>query len=114
MFIYQFILIPRALLALVALIIRQKEGRSSWLSFILSLLVVIAVFIIGIFPDISVTLAGFFGIKRGLDFVFIVGILGSYLLLYKIYNMLDHLENELTELVRNIALKDEYNNQDDN
>ena len=63
--------------------------------------------------DISASLASIFGIKRGLDFVFIVGILGTYLLLYKLYNMLDNLENELTDLVRKIALKDEYNNQEE-
>ena len=113
MLIYQILCIPIVLILLIAILIRQKEGRSSYLSFIVSLLVVVAIGLIGIFPDMTTNIAGIFGIKRGLDFVIILGILGSYLILYKIYTMLDDLENELTDLVRKLALKDEYNELDD-
>ena len=113
MFLYQVIFIIMALIALIAIIIRQKEGRGSYLSFVVSLLVVGALVIIAIFPELTANFASIFGIKRGLDFVFIVGILGTYIFLYKIYNMLDALENELTDLVRKLALKDEYNKKND-
>ena len=113
MLVYQILCIPIAVILLIAILIRQKEGRSSYISFIVSLLVVVAIGLIGIFPDMTTSIASIFGIKRGLDFVIILGILGCYLILYKIYSMLDDLENELTDLVRKIALKDEYNENND-
>ncbi len=113
MLIYQIIFIPISLIALIAILIRQKEGRSSLLSFLLSLLAVLIVLLLCIFPDITTNIANIFGIRRGLDFIFILGVLGCYILIYKMYIMLDNLENELTDLVRKIALKDEYNEQDD-
>ncbi|MEN4017733.1 MAG: DUF2304 domain-containing protein [Methanobacterium sp.] len=49
------------------------------------------------------------GIGRGLDVVLILGLFGCYYLIFKIYTMIESMENEITDLVRELALQKEDN-----
>ncbi len=50
-------------------------------------------------------LATISGIGRGLDFALILGILLSFYLIFKMYNKIENIEEELTDLVRELAIQ---------
>ena len=112
--IYQPIGIIIGILGLIIAFIRFKEGKSSlrMLSFWIVLWSLIIV--VSIYPDSTTFFANIFGIGRGLDLILILGILGCYYLIFKIYTMIEQVESEITNLVREIALNNENNSKDKN
>ncbi|MGB9201637.1 DUF2304 domain-containing protein, partial [Methanobacterium sp.] len=56
-------------------------------------------------PNDTNYLASYTGIGRGLDFVLILGILLSFYLIFKMYNKIENIEEELTDLIREIAIQ---------
>jgi hypothetical protein len=57
-------------------------------------------------PSITVAVAHFLGIGRGADLVFYCGILGMLLGFFAVYVRLKRLEQQVTTLVRAIAIRD--------
>lgn len=57
-------------------------------------------------PSITIALAHFLGIGRGADLVFYCGILGMLIGFFVIYVRIKRLENQITRLVRSIAIRD--------
>lgn len=107
--IYQPIGIIIGVLGLIIAFIRFREGKSSvgMLSFWIILWSLIIV--VSIYPDSTTFFANIFGIGRGLDLILILGIVGCYYLIFKIYTMIEQVESEITNLVREIALNNENN-----
>ena len=58
-------------------------------------------------PELTNLFASVTGIGRGLDFILIIGLIGCYYLIFKIYTMIENMEKEITQLVREIALQKE-------
>jgi hypothetical protein len=108
--IYQPIGVIIGILGLIISIIRFRSGKSSAGMFGFWILVWAITIVISIFPDSTTFFANLFGIGRGLDFILIIAILGCYYLIFKIYNMIEQVESEITELVRQIALNNENEN----
>ncbi len=111
--IYQPIGIIIGILGLIIAFIRFREGKSSWqmLGFWITLWSLIIV--VSIYPDSTTFFANIFGIGRGLDLILILGIVGCYYLIFKIYTMIEQVESEITNLVREIALYNENNDNKD-
>lgn len=105
--IYQPVGIIIGVLGLIIAFIRFREGKSSvrMLSFWIILWSLIIV--VSIYPDSTTFFANIFGIGRGLDLILILGIVGCYYLIFKIYTMIEQVESEITNLVREIALNNE-------
>lgn len=57
-------------------------------------------------PSITIALAHFLGIGRGADLVFYCGILGMLFGFFLVYVRIKRLENEITRLVRALAIRD--------
>ncbi|MDP1552453.1 MAG: DUF2304 family protein [Methanobacteriaceae archaeon] len=108
--IYQPIGVIIGVLGLIISIIRFKSGKSSAGMLGFWILVWAITIVISIYPDSTTFFANLFGIGRGLDFILIIAILGCYYLIFKIYNMIEQVESEITELVRQIALNNENEN----
>jgi len=62
----------------------------------------LAVFVI--FPDVSTRIGHFFGIGRGVDFLFYLAHLFVLYIVIRLYVRQQHLRMEVTELTRTIAL----------
>ncbi len=109
MIIYQYIGLIIGILAMIIVILRFREGKTS--SGMLIFWIVLWLLIIGasLFPDTTSIFANLFGIGRGLDLILILGLIGSFYLIFKLYTMIEKLEMEITELVRQIALNQETN-----
>jgi hypothetical protein len=102
---YQYIGILVGIAVLIFTIIRFRDGKLSLGMFALWSGVWFIVILISIFPDVTSTLAIFTGIGRGLDVILIIGLIGCYYLIFRIYNMIENIEEEINQLVREIALE---------
>ncbi len=112
--IYQPIGIIIGILGLIIAFIRFKEGKSSLRMLSFWIVMWSLIIVVSIYPDSTTFFANIFGIGRGLDLILILGILGCYYLIFKIYTMIEQVESEITNLVREIALNNENNSKDKN
>ncbi len=105
--IYPYIAGLIAVIGIILAIIRFKESQISITMFIFWLMAWFSVIIISFFPQETSFLANLIGIGRGLDLVLILGLLGSYYLIFKIYTMIEGLKSDISDLVQEISLKHE-------
>lgn len=68
-------------------------------------LVWIVLLALSIFPEATGYFASLTGIGRGLDVILILGLIGCYYLIFRIYNMIENIEQEITQLTRELALQ---------
>jgi hypothetical protein len=102
---YQVIAIILGLIAILYSIIRFRDGKMSIGMLLLWILIWLIIIIISMYPNDTNYLASYTGIGRGLDFVLILGILVCFYLIFKMYNKIENIEEELTDLVREIAIQ---------
>lgn len=71
------------------------------------------IIIISIYPNDTNYLASYTGIGRGLDFVLIIGLILSFYLIFKMYNKIEVIEEELTDLIRELAIQNKNTDNKD-
>jgi len=64
-----------------------------------------------ILPDSTSRLAEIVGVGRGVDVVVYVGMILVFFLIFKLYNRTVTMEQEITRLVRALALKDDHTDE---
>lgn len=109
---YQFIGVLIGIVAIILSILRFREGKMSIGMLALWIFIWAAVIGISIYPESTTILASFTGIGRGLDFVLIIGLISCFYIIFKLYAMIEKMEQEITQLVREIALHNEDLNND--
>ena len=109
---YQYLGILLGVMALIFTLIRFRNGKLSLGMLGLWIGVWLIVILISIFPDVTSTLAIIIGIGRGLDVILIIGLIGCYYLIFRIYNMIENIEEEINLLVRQIALEKGLSSED--
>lgn len=102
--IYQVIAIILGILAIVLSIIRFRDGKMSLGMLVVWIFIWLVVIIVAMDPNLTNYLAIYTGLGRGLDFVLILGLLLCFYLIFKMYNKIETVEEELTDLVRELAL----------
>ena len=102
---YQVIAIILGLIAILYSILRFRDGKMSIGMLLVWIVIWLIVIIISLYPNDTNYLANYTGIGRGLDFVLIIGILLSFYLIFKMYNKIESIEEELTDLVRELAIQ---------
>ncbi|MGB8232554.1 MAG: DUF2304 family protein [Methanobacterium sp.] len=103
--IYQIIAVLLGIIAITLSILRFRDGKMSLGMLVVWFLIWIIVIFIALFPNTTNYLAIITGIGRGLDFALILGLLLSFYLIFKMYNKIENIEEELTDLVRELALQ---------
>ena len=73
----------------------------------------IVVSLFAIFPNVSSTFARIFGITRGLDFIIILVFVVLFYTVLKLYFIVDKMQNDMNTLVKEIALNNEINLDDE-
>lgn len=112
--IYQIFGIIIGIIAIVLSILRFRERKMSLSMLLLWIFIWIMIIGISINPELTNLFASVTGIGRGLDFILIIGLIGCYYLIFKMYTMIENMEQEITKLVREIALqKDETKSKTD-
>ena len=99
----QFLLL--ALLCIIAYFVIAKLRNKVFELFILIFLVVAAAVFI-CFPSLTIVVANFLGVGRGTDLVFYVSTLLFWFVVLKLYVRQRNLEKIVTELIRQKAIQD--------
>ena len=97
------------LFALSRIFLRFKEGEIETLAFILWLIVWILVAVVAYWPGVTQNVADFLGIDRGIDSVVYFSIVILFYLIYKAFVKIEHLEKDITKVVRDEAI-DKFKN----
>ena len=101
----QFVLLVFVVGALTKAIYSYKQRDIGTTNFLFWTMVWIGTASIIFFPDATSILARFLGIGRGVDFIIYASLIVSFYLIFRIHLTLVRVEQEVTELVRAIALQ---------
>ncbi|KZX11983.1 DUF2304 domain-containing protein [Methanobrevibacter oralis] len=107
MLLYSIILPIIAILAIVSFAYRYLNERISLFTLSLWNIFWIFVIVFSIFPNSSMIFAKIFGINRGLDFIIMVAFVVLFYIIFKLYFKLDKMQEDMNELVKEIALNNE-------
>lgn len=110
---YQILVVFIASIAVLLVFDRYHRRKTSLQTFILWLILWVLLAIFTIIPDSSTFLANFFGIGRGLDLILVFGIIGAYYLIFRLYLKIEKIDQDITELVRKIAIEKEIEFEED-
>lgn len=105
--VYQVLLMIFAVLTLIFVYKRLRSKKTTPATFVLWVIAWIVVLFFAFNPNVSDPLAGFFGIGRGIDLLLILGLLISVYLNFRLYINFDDLNQQINELVRALAIRDE-------
>ena len=103
----QIVILAFSLFAIAAAVGRHRRGHLArpWLwTWVLFWL---AVAVVALVPDVTTAVAGWFGVGRGVDLLFYLAFLGIFYVLFRMFVRIEGLEQEITRLVRALALSDE-------
>lgn len=113
MYLYALIFPIISVIAIIWFITRYLKGKNSFATVVLWSIFWIVVSLFAIFPDISITFARLFGITRGLDFIIILVFVILFYTVLKLYFIVDKMQNNLNTLVKEVALNNEINVDDE-
>jgi hypothetical protein len=83
---------------------KYKQGEIYTFEFLFWILVWFTTAIIIIYPAATSFVADILGIGRGADLILYTGLLIVFYLIFRLNLALDHIQQEITEVVRSIAL----------
>lgn len=104
---YQYIGIIIGVVGIIYTLLRFRESKTSLGMLLIWSVVWIVLIVLSIFPDATVYFADLTGIGRGLDVILILGLIGCFYLIFRIYNKIENIEQEITHIAREIALQQE-------
>ncbi|MFH1405257.1 MAG: DUF2304 family protein [Patescibacteria group bacterium] len=106
MLLIQIFIVVFALFAIVRASMQFHQGRVTrfWLVFWLLFWLVLCLVVL--LPQTTQTLASVLGVGRGVDLAIYVSIILLFYLVYRVFVKLEDIENQITKLVRSVALKD--------
>ena len=105
MIIYQYIGILIGIIGVFFTLMRFKDSKMSFNMLLMWIAIWLLLIIFSIYPGTSSILASITGIGRGLDLILILGLISCFYFIFKIYNMIENIEEEITHLVREMALQ---------
>lgn len=95
---------------LTNIFIKIKDRKLITNELIFWILILAVLILISVFPSFAVKAAHFFGFKTGFEFFIALSILAVFLFLFNIYKKLRLLEEKLTKLNENIAIRQSFKN----
>jgi small membrane protein len=100
----QFVLVFALLVALLVTWRRARQGVISGREAIFWSVLWIVAGVVILAPQTTTSIAHFFGVGRGVDFVLYASVLALFFLVFKIFLAIDRLERKLTDVVQRDAL----------
>ena len=110
---YQVILMIFAVLTIVFVYHRLRSKKTTPATFAVWILAWIVILFFAFKPNVSDPLAGLFGIGRGVDLLLVAGLVISLYLNFRLYIKFDDLNQQINELVRQLAIRDEIEIDED-
>ncbi len=84
--------------------LRYKDKKVSARSLFLWSVVWVSIIVVALYPELISSAANFLGIGRGMDVLIYVSIIVIFYLMFRLYVMMDAQNQEITSLVREIAI----------
>lgn len=106
-FLLQTVIIVFTLFALSRIYLRFREGKVSKGEALFWTLIWCAVVVLVFIPQVTDYFADLLGIKRGINIVIYVSIILLFYLLFRLYVKIDTMNQDITKIVREIALQKE-------
>jgi len=101
----QIIAVLFALFAFSKVIIRFREAKITGREFIFWSIIWFGIIIVAALPWTTTIAARLIGISRGIDVVVYLSIIALFYLIFRMYVKMEHVEREITRLVREEAIK---------
>ncbi|PIP27902.1 MAG: hypothetical protein COX29_04060 [Candidatus Moranbacteria bacterium CG23_combo_of_CG06-09_8_20_14_all_35_22] len=83
----------------------KKQKNQSFLKLLIRLIVWGGMIAIVIYPKASTSLAKFIGIEGNINAIILVGFILIFLIIFKLMNAIEHLEQQISILTRKDAIK---------
>jgi len=96
-----------ALFAFSRAVLGFRAGKLSWRMLALWSFVWASVILFLLFPEVFEALTRLVGMERPLDFVIVVGIVGAYYLVFRIYVYLEDIRSDMSKVVREVSIERE-------
>jgi hypothetical protein len=109
MIVYQYIGLIIGIIGIIFTFLRFKDGKMSFNMLLVWTVIWLLLIVFSIYPETTSILANITGIGRGLDLLLIIGLIGCYYFIFKIYNLIERVEEDITQLNREIALQRKVN-----
>jgi len=109
MLIYQLIGCVIGIIGIVISLLRFRYGKMSLSMLLVWTAIWVLLIVFSVYPTTTSLLSNITGIGRGLDIILIFGLIGCFYLIFKIYGMIETIEEEITLLTREIALNKKDN-----
>ncbi len=108
----QILIIAFLLFAVSRVILRFKDRTISIGELIVWLVVWVGAGVITILPQSTDFLAKILGVGRGVDAIIYLAIIMLFYGVFRLYVKMEHIEHEITDIVRKTALKDDDKHDD--
>jgi hypothetical protein len=113
MFLYSVLFPIISIIAIIWFLYRYLKEKQSLLTVILWTILWLFVILFSIFPDVSGRFAQIFGIARGLDFIVIVVFVVLFYIIFRLYNKIDKLQDDVNKIVKEVAINNEITLDDE-
>lgn len=110
---YQIVLLIAAIVTIAFAYNRLRSKKSTPAAFVLWIVVWIILLLFAFKPDITMPLANIFGFGRGVDLLLIVGLLIALYLIFRLYIKFDDMNQQINDLVRELAIRNEIELEED-
>lgn len=107
--VYQVIGILISLFALFLITEQFKQDNISTRTYLVWTTLWVLIILLAIFPKLTAPIAKLVGIGRGLDLAFIIAIMISFYIMFKLYNQINDQKRRIDELVSQLAVEQEEN-----
>ncbi|MGB9748361.1 MAG: DUF2304 family protein [Candidatus Woesearchaeota archaeon] len=101
----QVLLIGFALFALGRTIKNFRKRKTSVFGFAFWVLLWLIIIIVALLPGVTHVFTKLFNVGRGVDFLIYISITFLFYMVFKIFEKLERIEEEITEIVKKDALK---------
>lgn len=108
----QILIIAFLLFAISRVILRFKDRTISIGELIFWMLLWIGAGVITLLPQSTDFLAKILGVGRGVDAIIYIAIIILFYGMFRLYVKMEHIEHEITDIVRKTALKDDNKHDD--
>ena len=102
----QFLILAFALFIIIRIVLNFRKRKISSRGMLLWVGLWLIIAIVALLPKTTVFLANILGVSRGTDVAVYFSILLIFFILFKIITKLERIEQEITKIVRHLALKD--------
>ena len=101
----QIIAIVFALFALSRAALRLRDKQINFVQFMFWGMIWVMVIVVAFVPKITFFFSNLLGIERGIDFAVYISIILLFYLMFRLYVKLDKIEEDMTKIVRKIAIR---------